>query len=348
MLELANQSQWSAGLYPGWAADHEYQYTVVVKQSFSFDHWGNITALGDCEPILQTDQYLDDPLKSSLSAANEVVPFKKGGEIILYGTVYPHKPKASVTSVKVEIRGATIWKKELLVSGTRLWVKGFMGVKVSEALELMPTPLQYEYAYGGTHPNNEELFAETNPIGMGYIVDSKNIENTKLPQIELSNRLMTTLKDIPVSAGFSPIPAFWAPRNKIGADIDEQAAKVGDCYYGKNVPDNLFNCAPEDQQFATPFSGTESISLTGFFEEVSTPVTLKLNIETPDVILFDAEQEEYLSPTLDTIVINTDEQKFHCIWRQAISHQRTETEIGWVYIRDEATTQQLLQESKAV
>jgi len=345
MLELANQSQWSASIYPGWGEDRGYQYTVVVKQSFSFDLTGKINALPACDPIQQTDEYQGDPLASSLKAVNETAPFKKGGEIIVYGTAYPHKPKAVASSVKVEIRGETQWKKELVVSGTRTWLKGFMGIKASEASHLKPTPLCYEYAYGGSHPQNDALVVETNPIGIGYTGQGKNIENTKLPQIELTQHLISIPKDVPVTAGFAPIPAFWAPRNKIGADIDEQAAKIGDCYYGKNVAANLFNCAPEDQQMEKPFTGNECISLSGFFETVSTPVNLKLKIEKPDVILLDSEQEEYLSPILDTIIVNTDELKFHCIWRQAIPHKRTETEISWVYVRDEATTQKLLQES---
>jgi len=347
MLELANQSNWTVGIYPGWGKDRCYQYTIVVKQSFSFELNGEVVALTESQAILQNDEYEGDPFKSSLTAANEVAPFKKGSEIIIYGTAYPHKPRALVSPVKVEIRGETVnWKKELVVSGTRIWTKSFRGLKASEARFLKPTALSYEYTYGGTHPDNDDIFVDTNPIGMGFLSDGQNIENIKLPQIEALSSLVTTPKDKSVTVGFAPIPAFWSPRDKMTKDIDEQAAQNGDCHYGKTVAENMFNCAPANQQFEKSFTGTESISLSGFFESVTSAVTLKLNIESPDVILLDSEQEEYLSPVLDTMVINTDEQTIQCIWRQAVPHDRTETEIGWVYVRDEAMTKQLEQESQ--
>ncbi|VAW74080.1 hypothetical protein MNBD_GAMMA12-2743 [hydrothermal vent metagenome] len=344
MLELANQSHWAAGIYPGWGKDKNYQYTLVVKQSFNFELTGELVATNESTVIRQQDEYHGDPLQSSLKSANEVAPFKQGSEIIIVGTAYPHKPQAKASPVKVEIKGDTLqWKKELVVSGTRIWTKGFLGLKASEARILKPTPLTYEFSYGGSHPENEEIVVETNPAGMGYVGKGKNIENVKLPQIEAMDSLISSPKDTPVAAGFAPIAPFWSPRDQLNQDINEQAARNGDCHYGNNVPDNLHHCAPEDQQFSQAFTGKEMISLSGFFESVRS-INLRLALETPDMILLDSEQEEYLTPVLDTIIINTDVQTVECLWRCAIPHERTETEIGWVYVRDEATTQQLEQE----
>ncbi len=344
MLELANQSNWAAGLYPGWGKDKNYQYTLVVKQRFTFELTGELVATNEAAAIQQNDVYSGDPLTSSLKAANEIAPFKKGGEIIIFGTAYPHKSQAKASPVKVEIKGEALhWKKELVVSGTRIWTKGFLGLKASEAHLLKPTPLTYEFTYGGSHPENEEIVVESNPAGMGYVGKGKNSENVKLPQIEEINSLVSSLKDSPVVAGFAPIAPFWSPRDQLNQDINEQAARKGDCHYGKNIPDTLHNCAPVDQQFEQAFTGKELISLSGFFESVRS-INLRLALETPDVILLDSEQENYLSPVLDTIVIDADAQTIECLWRCAIAHDRTETEIGWVYVRDEATTRQLEQE----
>ncbi|VAW70711.1 hypothetical protein MNBD_GAMMA12-2383 [hydrothermal vent metagenome] len=342
MLELANQSSWAAGLYPGWGKNREFQFTLVVKQSFEFDLTGQLTPLDEPVPVQTIDEHYGEPLKTSLKAANEIAPFKQGGEIIIQGTAYPHKAGATASPVSVEITGDNIhWKKKLVVSGIRHWKRSLMGMKAAEPTVLEPTPMIYENAYGGVHPENEEDYQQSNPVGKGHIGKNKSIVGTELPPIELINSFIKSPKDTPLVAGFGPIPVFWAPRDILGQDIDEQAAQIGECHYGQTIPENLFNSAPKDQQFEQCFTGNEIIILNGLFESVTTAVSIRLNFETPDIILLETDEEEYLTPLLDTIVINTDEQQLHCVWRSALAHERSDTEISWVYVRDELTNQQL-------
>jgi len=345
MLELANQSKWSASVFSGWGKDREFQYTVVVKQSFEFDLQGELTPLPEPATVQAIDEHHTEPFLSSLKAVSENAPFKKGGEFILYGTAYPNKPDATVSPVSVSISGNGLkWNKTLVVAGPRSWKKGLMGgVQACNPGKLEPTPLMYEYAYGGTHPENDKDKEARNPVGLGFIGKGKDVDGVSLPRIENLKQRVTSIKDHPDPAGFGPIPVFWSPREDLNKDIDEKAVSIGDCHYGKKIPDNLNNSAPEDQQFKDTFKGNEAISLNGFFESVTSPVNIKLDLEVPEIILLDSEEEERLTPILDTLVINTDEMQVHCIWRLAVSHERTETEISWLYVRDEDMNKELIE-----
>ena len=119
MFEISNQSNWSAMTYPGWARNKEFNYFLVIKQSFEFNLRGQIRPLDKSLPIVTTDRYFTEPHQSALKQAHELAPFKKGGEIILNGAVYPHSPEATYTEARVTLRSNSInWTKSIVAFGT--------------------------------------------------------------------------------------------------------------------------------------------------------------------------------------------------------------------------------------
>lgn len=339
MFEVSNETNWSVGLYPGWGKNRQYQFVLVIKQSFNFDLFGKLTAIDDPAPVQVVDEYYGDPLTTSLKRVNEIAPFKKGGEIILDGTAYPHKKNATVSPVRLEIAGEGVhMKKSLVAVGARSWTKGILGAQVSEPEILSATRLIYENAYGGSCAYDEEDFDVRNPVGMGFVGKKQDPVNVSLPLLEYQEQRVKKPREKLEPASFAPIPMFWAPRESFESDIKEESVRMGECYYGKSIPDNLFNVAPLDQQFKRSFNGNEIITLAGFFKETSDPIRLKLNIEAPEVAVLESIEPDYVTPVLDTFVINTDEMRLDCIWRHAIQHEQVESEISWVYVRDKTNS----------
>ena len=271
MLELANQSNWTAGLYPGWDADQQYQLTAVFKAGFSFDEQGNVIPLPPEYEIHAADQHHADPLASSLVQASEIAPFKQGGEIYLYGTATPERENLIAMEVGMGIlfTDGREWKKILRVYGTRKWQMNRLNYIMGEPGFVQPIPLRYEYAFGGTNPNDDDDAYAANPIGMGYNSDQRKLLSEELPRIEAGPAFMTSPMQKPLPAGFGPLPVFWEPRrSEVGEPVADPFVQGG-CPYARTAQKYLHNVAPPDQRFNKAFSGGEVLHLRALLPNVS-------------------------------------------------------------------------------
>lgn len=338
MLELANQSNWTAGLYPGWDADQQYQLTAVCKAGFSFDEQGNLIPLPPDYEIHAADQHLADPLASSLVQASEIAPFKQGSEIYLYGTASPERNNLIAMEVGMGMlfTDGREWKKILRVYGPRKWQKTRLNYIMGEPGFVQPIPLQYEYAFGGSNPNDDDDAYATNPIGMGYNSDQRKLLSEALPRIETGPTFMTSPMQKPVPAGFGPLPVFWEPRRSaIGEPVADPFAQGG-CPYARTAQKSLHNVAPLDQRFNKPFSGGEVLHLRALLPDVSHKQTVQIVLPTlnPQLFTIINNKAEALSPTCDTVVVNTDEQTLFMIYRAGIPWRMTDRRKGWVVLKD--------------
>jgi|GEM_PF-617492 len=338
MLELVNESTWSAGLYPGWSARCEFQMTVVVKASYRFDTGGQIAPISPALPIIETDSYYGDPERTSLQEAGETAPFKQGGEFYLYGTAHPARAGLEATDVSVGLtrQGGERWQKTLRVFGPRRWKRFLLHHSLKSSGPVTPLPLRYEFAFGGRSPDNEDQQWLPNPVGMGFNVHGGRLLSDQPPCIEMGPRLINAPTDKPDTAGFGPVPMFWEPRLSEAGEPVEDVMETGGCPYRPPVSEAFHNVAPRDQRFPAPFQGGEVLTLRGLFNPapVQGEVRLTLPALSPQVHTLIGGRREQWAAVWDTLVVNTDSGVLNMVFRAAIPWALTDKRQGWVLLRD--------------
>lgn len=336
MLELANNSPWAAGVFPGWSPARRHQSTIVVKAGFDFTLDGTLAPSPAPPAIVAQDRFHGDPSRTSLAAANETVPFKQGGELLITGTAHPFTPctamevRASLGRPDGERR-----EKALRVSGARAWQRSLFGSLPSHAAPLEPTPLRYEYAYGGVDVHYRVL-ERRNPVGCGFIAGRRSLPNCPLPAIEYLDEYIQRPYKRARPAGFGPLAPSWSPRFELASGAEQVASAPDACPYPAEVSPLLFNAAPVDQRFEAPFTGGEVLELRGFFPGYAESVTLKLPAPTPVLSLYDAGRWTTLEARLDTLQVDTDSRRLELLWRAALVRPPTESRQGWVHVDAEA------------
>lgn len=349
MFELDNRSAWAAGLYPGWSRKGERQMALVFKASFAFDATGTLTPMGIPPAIEETDRYFGEPGKSSLATASETVPFKHGGELLLFGTAHPPKADATVTEVSVGLRRADdrFWEKTLRVFGPRRWEKGLLGLSFSKPGLLAPLPLRYEYAYGGRDPNYDDKLYPQNPAGGGYSAKGWRVGGMALPQIEIGPKFIAGPTHRVTPAGFGPLAPFWEPRSQAFERLDHEAIAWGGCPYPADAPAQMYNAAPLDQHFDQPFQGGETLRLKGLVERAPRDgLLLNLPRLKPSLKLVRGNRVENFQPVCDTLMVDVDACQLSLVWRVGIPWNLRDQQTDWLVLTDLDREEQLDEEDQ--
>jgi hypothetical protein len=335
VLHLDNQSPWQAALYPGWSARRRRQTTLVIKTAYWFDSGGRVSTMDPVPAIEEAERHHDAPETSSLAAASESVPFKQGGELLCHGTAQPPIEGATVMEVKLGLRrdDNAFWHKTLRVTGPRSWRRGLLSAGPGEPGPLQPLPLRFESAYGGSDPRDPEQRYAANPVGLGYSRTSRHHPALQVPQIEQAPDYLNSLTQRPTPAGFGPLAQGWTPRSTLTPAIDEAALSQGLCPFAEDLAPDLYNAAPEDQRFDTPFEGDETLFLQGLVANANPRgILIELPGEQPRAWLARSESDQNpLTLSCDTLIVDADEQALYLLWRCAI--ETTAAPAGWVVVK---------------
>jgi hypothetical protein len=336
MFQLDNRTDWSAGLYPGWGTNRQRQQTLVFKVGYTFDEEGALSPLPQ-PPIEETDRYRGEPETSSLVAASEIAPFKKGGELLLYGSAHPAGPGEKVLQVKVSLRQRNndFWSKELRVFGRRSWKRRLLTAMPSAPAPIEgPVALIYENAYGGADPGNPEESCLANPAGVGFSLRGFRTKGLTLPQIECGHNLIASPASRVPPAGFGPLAPHWEPRCKEAADIDTEAVEFGGCPWGEKPSEALYNAAPLDQRFEQPFEGVMTLQLKGLVADAPQDVLIHLPEIKPRIQLDMNGKSTEFQAGCDTLIVHADQRQIHLICRCTLPWSQNNNEEGLVTLRD--------------
>lgn len=336
MFRLDNRTDWSAGLYPGWGRNLQRQETLVFKAGFTFDGEGKLSPLPR-PPIEVSDRYRGDPETSSLIAANETVPFKKGGELLLYGSAHPASPGDPVLQVKVALRQGNdeFWSKELRGFGPRAWKRRlFMAIPgVPKAIE-KPLPLAYENAYGGFDPRNPEACFRANPAGVGFSLRGFRTKGLTLPQVECGPHFITGPASRVAPAGFGPLAPHWEPRRQTKPSRNRQAYDLSGCPWNEEPPECLYNAAPPDQRFDRPFAREMALQLKGLMADTPHDILINLPEIRPRIHMQWKGQASELTAACDTLIVHTDQKQILLVCRCALPWSPSQNDEGLVILRD--------------
>ncbi len=335
MLELNNKTNQAVELYPSYDEQGNYQYTILLKRTYSIDEYGMLTEPEGLSCINQVDEYYGDPLTSSLKSSGDLVPYKTGSEFYIYGGQVDNPRKAKAVRVKVEIKSkGTNFAKTLMVTGNRVCAKSTFGYSTTKPKSFESCQLSYENAYGGMGEYTEEQCTK-NPAGKGFIshAKGKKSKQVEFPNIELANDLIKNPVGDYSPAGFGPIPPHWSPRAERNDDLEEKKNNISESSEEEDGAISVFNCAPKDQIFKHPFVGNEIVYLDGISMNGSSR-TLKIvnpenSIEAWHLV---GSEDKSIDLVCDTLIVDADNNELQQLWRATIAHDLSQDKVEWITV----------------
>jgi uncharacterized protein YjbI with pentapeptide repeats len=278
----------------------QYAATFVVKATFKL-HPGQSPTQDGVELEGPTgDVHWDDDDTKSLKYPADFVPMKPRADVMLVGSA--HAPGGvPAKSLKVRFKVGN-FSKSIEVIGSRAW-EGMLSSKTTPPESFTSMPLRYENTIGGpSEPRN--------PVGQNY--------KTTPPTLLLPQKPKELNRDLS-PACFGPIARSWAPRNENLGTYNKKWVQTRWPWLPEDFDWAHFNAAPRDQQLDVFLRGDEEIVLENLHPIHSDFRTrlpgLRARCFFHDKLPDGTIRFREVPLKLDTLWINTDEEKLILVWR---------------------------------
>jgi len=319
MLQLKNNTPLEAKILLMPDPDGIDSLYTIIKATFILGE--KISPIEEQIPIVDEDQYLDEPGQSSLKLPSDLGLIKPGTDVLMLGHAYaPQGRPTAQTDVSLTI--GPLISKTIRVFGDRVWEAGLLGAKISEPQPFEAMPLIWEMAFGGFDQTNEKEpqihTEERNPIGLGFRVKNGNkiMDGMKLPNLEDPVKLISSWKDRPSPACFGPVCSSWEPRKSYAGTYDEDWQKHRMPYLPKDFDPQFFQLASPDLVVPGYLKGGEEVQIIG-----AAP-SGQLRFRLPQYqfqVTYQLDNKNHVrSPNLDTVIIEPDESRLSLLWRTVL------------------------------
>lgn len=249
----------------------------VNKMTFNFDTQGKLQLAQKQQAIVLQDQFYQQAHNSSIHYAEESMPFKQGGEILLIAKTELRQHPQKITLITKQAQQRL--EKNILAHQPRCWQKRLMRPCItSQQASTKQLALRYENAFGG-----EDYTA--NPVGQGFVKKGQNYQQNNIAALEYAHDPIRQPQRGHAVAGFNAIARHWQPRLGLYPQTQKQLHLYPD----------MHNVAPLDQRLTNPFRHNDEIIIKGInvgnhFCEAIRFCLPQLNTDTWDTVIIDAEQ----------------------------------------------------------
>jgi hypothetical protein len=284
-------------------------------------------------PLLLADVSGNDPAMDALVAENDFAPFKPRCDVLCDGPAISFEERP-VTTLNVEIRVGG-WGKAFAVYGSRIWLRGGSGDRISDPRPFVEQAITYDLAWGGVDPDPNDptraATCEENPAGIGYYPNRSGLEGAPLPITAELGQVVTDRIGPHRPMAFGPVGRNWLPRRRFagtydGAWLDHQAP-----FLPADFDDRFHQAAPPDQQIPFP-QGGEPVELVSLTPEG------RLRFRLPRdrvVVTFCRKAGPVTSQiaNLDTILFLTGAKKLCLTWRARFFTDRDLHDLSRIIVR---------------
>src|SRR5437868_3447176 len=118
MFRLINQSRFTASLVPTMDPDGGEAVLMIVKATYTLAPDGKVVLADRQLPLVTADEHHGEAGVSSLCYASDLVPEKRGTDVVLIGSAYTRGGEATEVDVTLE---AGPLRKTVRVIGDRRW-----------------------------------------------------------------------------------------------------------------------------------------------------------------------------------------------------------------------------------
>jgi hypothetical protein len=311
VLQLKNDSPFKSTLYilpDEHGVDTLY---VVVKGTFRF---GSTLVPAERQvPPTAADQYWGEPGASSLKYASEAHLRKPGTDVVLVGNAWS-QGRTQYLDVAVSVAER---RKTIRVFGDRTWRRSG---RASPPEPFESLPLVFERAYGGVQvdPRSGRVAAEErNPVGVGFCAKRQvDFAGKPLPNLEDPERPIRSpgAQSIPACFGF--VAPSWLPRRRFAGTYDEAWQKSRAPYLPNDFDLRFLNAAHPDLVFDRFLEGGEPVEVLNASRKG--PVRFLLPACAFEIKVRIAGTIQGTSPSLETVLIEPDEERVCLSWRSAL------------------------------
>jgi hypothetical protein len=309
-------------------------FTCVVKATFSLVHHREGTSLSIAEeqaPVCVAPVYNGDPAASSVKYDTETALTKLGTDVVLIG--HAHAPRAGVTCLDVSLAVGPA-RSVVRVFGNRVWttILGRWTASVPEPFEAMP--LVYERAFGGWDRSSPDParhdYEPRNPVGVGFIAKKQGTvrEGAPLPNLENPADLIGSPADRPAPAGFGFIGPHWQPRAAYGGTYDARWQEQRMPLLPDDFNRRFYNSASPALALNGFLSGGEPVEVVNASPRGTLRFWLPAFRLVGTVRMKDGATHQ-IGMALDTVILNTDEDRLHLIWRGSLAIHKRVHDIMW-------------------
>ena len=306
---------------------------AIIKATFDVVAQGRCVPSADQTPFVYTDQHHGDPGATSVRFETDFAPAKPMVDVLLHASAV--SPDGSpITRLHVHFAGAGM-RKHAVVTGDRVWTRGFAGPVPSDPLPFTEIPLIWDRAFGGTdlrhaHPrrSNSDL---RNLVGVGFRMNGAtgSVLGTALPNIERADAVMRRWSDRPEPIGFTPVGRGWVPRIAFAGTYGRTWFESQRPFLPADFDSRYFQAAPLDQQLRRLEAGTR-------FACVNMSPDGKFVAEVPSFevpINFRSENTTSSATVVaDTLILEPGRAKLILIGRASIALPRRTTQLREINI----------------
>lgn len=333
MLQMHNETHFRAGMFLFPDVNGIDTMYIVTKATFTID--GKVETAEEQVPILQADEYWDEPAESSLKYASEAHPAKSSTDVVLVGEAQT-PDRREVDSLYATLAVAER-EKTILVIGDRQWTGSLMMPFMTVPVPFETMPLVYERAYGGLHEIGGEedriLYEERNPVGRGFVGERKRneLKGLPLPNLEDCEAPLDEPGNLQKPASFGHVAPSWEPRRSLAGTYDANWQRRRAPYLPEDFDPRFFNTAHPDLIFERYLEGGEPVELVN----LSARGPIKFNLPKCEfqVRVTIADEDVPAQMNMETVLFEPEAKRFSMTWKGAVPCDKKALRIERVDIR---------------
>ena len=333
-MRFTNVTGFPASWTMGFQRDGRELLIVMVKVTYSLPPTGQEAQLAPKQvPLIEADQFAGEPGLSAPLYETDYAHRKPACDVLLVGSAYAPAGRR-VTRMQVGMKVGRV-VKQFAVVGARVWRKGVIGITASEPQPFELLPITYDCAFGGTDRTQAERGRTdtflANPVGKGYWRHTDRIDGQLLPNTEQIDRPVEKHDGDYLPMAFSPIGRNWLPRMKFAGTYDQAWIENTAPLWPDDFEERYFQAAPPDQTMPYP-KGGEEVVLRNLSPDGERAFRLP-DRRVPMTFIPHKGRDANREASLDTIVLEPDQQRFPLTWRVSLPLGRSvfdvkETVIG--------------------
>ncbi len=315
--EIVNRTPYA--FEPLFIADEEQRpvLVVLIKATYEFDLDGELTLAPQQAPIDFTGERWTKQPDSSYKYEPETALCKLATDVVLVGHAWP--TASGITQMDVGIKVGPV-RKLARVFGDREWVFSRHGVVLTATAALDRIPLTWERAFGGSDLsgplNGRPALEARNPLGVGFGMPlAKDGDRLRLPNIEDPDHPLERYGDVVPPCGFGFTSPGWQPRASMAGTYDAHWEGTRKPMLPADFDRRFFNAAAPGLVAPGYLEGGEDVVILNASPQPRLAFRLPAG-PPPQCRVFDRNgAETELLPRLDTLIVNTDDQRLFMLWR---------------------------------
>lgn len=290
---------WIATLKKGWQLiDGEWQ---EINESLDiFD-----------EPV-----YTGEPGLSSIVQDSDFSIGKSNTDVVIFGKAKSlAKRPVTVQTCRLLVEGHI--DKSLIVRGDRKWISQAGSLIPSLPMVFIEKEIDLSKAIGGHD--------ERNRLGCGVEEKSSELLQKAVPSVFYPQEDWGVNTDNIKVANFGPVPVFSQLRSQFAGTFDQTWFDERRPLFPADFNEQFYQSAPEDQQCDGFLNGGERIVLSGFSHEDALTFFLPKDHFKAKAFFKDEDDDPQIKAmNLQTVFINTEEEKITACWSAAFECQSRE------------------------